>query len=221
VVLLSFGRAPTTRVTNGQSWSLHFDLISCLGIGMGAYALLFFARRFRTVRALGALRLALGAIGGAGLVVHAVMAIGFPRSSTLAPPGAGGNAPLSRTGPEQWQIDGKTYDIGATYVLRFSEGLQYTIEHPCVFPNGPSTMTKDEALAVAFPLMRHAYEKGLHRRVTVRKLGEGEVEMSWIGVVLFEHRGTERVGYRVSLGLDEIRDRIQQLEGGRPAEGSP
>ena len=71
-------------------------------------------------------------------------------------------------------------------------------------------MDNERALPIVFPLMKHAYEKGLYKRTYLAKLGEGALHPTRIGVTLLERRGPERVqGYRIGLSVEQIRERIE------------
>ena len=58
--------------------------------------------------------------------------------------------------------------------------------------------------------MKHAYVKGLYKRETITKNGQGVIEPSRIGVALFEKRGGDVQAYKVGLSLDQIEKRIEQ-----------
>jgi len=107
-------------------------------------------------------------------------------------------------------VDGKTWDIAATYYLRLPQGLQFTIEYPYRFNGAAERMNDEGALAIVFPLMKHAYTKGLYRRGAILKVGEGRLTPSRIGVTLFEKVNGNVHGYRVGLSLAQIRERIAQ-----------
>ena len=108
------------------------------------------------------------------------------------------------------QIDGRTYRVAGSHYLMLPAGLQYTIEYPCRFRSSDGPMNDERALEIVFPLMKHAYQRGLHRRRTVTKVGRGPVAPSRIGVVLFTRQGQRVQGYRVALTLGEIKRRIAQ-----------
>jgi hypothetical protein len=210
ITLLSFGRAPAGQTARGYV-GFDINIISCLGIGFGIYAV-FFLLRFRTVLKLPPVKKVLGLIGAVGLIAHSLIAVLAPLgpvSPQAEAVGAGANWVMARAGAEQWMIDGKAYLINGSYLLKLSDGVQYTIEYPCQF--GPSGPPQDDAnaLQIAFPLMKHAYEHDLYRRLHVTKLGSGELVPDRIGVVLFEKLGDQIGGYKVWLGLGEIQRRAQ------------
>jgi hypothetical protein len=110
-------------------------------------------------------------------------------------------------GPEVWTIDAQQYKIDATYYLTLPEGLQYTIDYE--LPTSVKLPHEAEAaLAIAFPLIRYAYEHQLHQRTNISKSGSGEVGASRIGVALYHVEGVHRRGYAAALSLDQIRQRI-------------
>jgi len=120
----------------------------------------------------------------------------------------GAAGPMAASGPETWTIDGKTYQVAATYYLGLPEGLQYTIEIPWKFEKA-SPMNDDVALAIALPLMQHAFKNDRYKRMQFAKAGEGQVEANRIGVALVEQDGQRSHGYRVALSVPEIRSRIE------------
>lgn len=212
IVLLSFGKAPLTRTAGEGGSRVNFNLISCLGIGVGVYAVFFLLLNFQTLLRLPAAKKVLGLIGTFGLIAHSLVAVLMPLShgggGTAV--GTAGNAPLAREGPQQWRIDGQVYRVESTYYLRLPEGLQYTIEYPWQFRSADGPMDDRRALQIAFPLMKHAYEKGLYKRASIAKLGKGKMKPSRIGATLFQRRGEKVRGYRVALSLAEIQKRIEQ-----------
>ena len=64
-------------------------------------------------------------------------------------------------------------------------------------------------MAIAFPLMQHAFENKLYKRTQVSKIGEGPIGVSRIGVALVERQGPKSHGYRVAPSLAEIQSRIE------------
>ena len=208
---LAFGKAPLAYISAPEGSRLNFDFLSCLGILGGAYAVLVFAFHFRAIlRPPGALKV-LGLIGGIGLIVHTWLALFFPLSYGAARPvGAGAYSIMGQYGAEQWQIDGRTCRVTGSYYLMLPQGIQYTIEYPWLFRPGDPPMIDEQALQIAFPLMKHAYQQGLHNRGTVTKVGHGRVAPSRIGVVLYAKQGGRTRGYRVALTLKEIKRRIDQ-----------
>lgn len=113
-------------------------------------------------------------------------------------------------GPETWMISGHPYGVQATYYLALPEGLQYTIDY--LLPAGQRLPHQnDAALAVAFPLIRHAFESGLYKRSAISKPGTEGVATSRIGVAIYQAEGLHKRGYAVSLSLGEIQQRIGSL----------
>jgi len=208
------------RVSGGGTSLLDFDLISCLGVAAGAFALLFLLTNLRRITRLPAARKTLGLVACAGLIVHAGLALFMPLSYGHGRAvGTGGNQPFARTGPEQWMVEGKPWPIESTYYLRLGESVQYTIEYPYRFGGAIQDMNDSKALGVVFPLMKHAYANGLYKRGGIVKVGKGPLPTTQIGVALFERNAQTVRGYRVSLTLDEIRERIEkEAPSTRPAD---
>jgi len=214
VSLLSFGKAPISRVAGTDGSRVNFNLISCLGVAMGVFAFFFLLLRLKGILRLSMTRKALGLIGSLGLIAHTILAF-LPLSyaaRSVQPAGTAGNRPLGVGGSEQWVIDGKTYRISSTYHLQLPEGFQFTIEHPYRFGQAHRSMNDARALEIALPLMKYAYANGLHKRTSVTKLGQGKVVPSRIGVVLVERQGGTARGYRVALGLQQIKERMERME---------
>lgn len=207
ISLLAFGKDPL------GSMAYKGSLVSCLGVVMGFFALIFLLANLKSVLRLPATKKALGLIGCTGLIVHTVIALFMPLSygAGAAPAvGTAGMHPLAQSGAEEWVVNGKTYKIASTYFLQLPEGFQYTIEYPYEFNLADANMNDDRALAVALPVMKHAYTNGLYKRMTVGKFGEGALVPSRIGVVLFQKDGQRVRGYRVGLSLDQIKKLIDQ-----------
>ena len=117
---------------------------------------------------------------------------------------------MAWSGPELWQIDDRKYQIRSTYYLALPEGLQFTIEYPYAFSSPLSEVTREQALQVAMPLIRHAYDAGLYKRSQVTKVGAGSVEPTRIGVVLVQGEGPAQRGYRVALPVEAIQGSLPQ-----------
>ena len=223
ITLFSFGQSPLSSIIrNGQGKlrNVRFNMISCLGVAMGVFALIFLLFNVRRVLRLGPTMKVIGLVGAGGLIVHAALALFLPLSfgqGTPPPVGTGGNPVLARSGPEQWVIDGETCAIAGTYYVLAGQGVQYTIEYPHRFGSSLRDMNDQRALAVAFPLMKHAYVNGLHERVAGAKLGEGERKLTRIGVALFERQDGQVRGYGVGLSLGEIKRRIEATSASAPA----
>jgi hypothetical protein len=177
---------------------------------MGFFALIFLLTGFRKILRVGGAKKVLGLIGCSGLVVHAILALFMPLSwgTPAASVGTGGNLPIAQSGPENWTVNGRTYNISSTYFLNVREGFQYTVEYPYHFGDTDRNMNDEHALAIVFPLMKHAYAEGLYKRMAVAKVGQGEMTPTRIGITLFEKDGANTKGYRVGLSLDQIKQRI-------------
>lgn len=213
VSLLSFGKPPVGRAMGVRGSGINLDLFSCLGVGMGIFALVFMLLSFKRIMRLSALRKILGMIGGAGLITHTILALFFPLSyggSTVELAERTANRLVLQAESEEWVIDGKTYSISSSYYLQLPEGLQFTIEYPYQFGSGDRNMDDARALEIAFPMMRHAYSNDLYKRSSVTKLGEGKMIPSRIGVVLYEKQGGGTRGYRIALSLSQIRERMER-----------
>ncbi len=131
-------------------------------------------------------------------------------------PSAAQPKPFSHTGWQQWEIDGQVYEIESTYFLMMPKGLHYCIQHPYDFGDSSSEqMTREQALRIAFPLMRYAYKNGLHEKGVVIG-GRPRLHMA---VALFEGEGPNAKGYNVVLSIDELRDLIEQGEHGGTIPG--
>ncbi|MFA6134112.1 MAG: Yip1 family protein [Phycisphaerae bacterium] len=209
VTLLSFGKAPWGITAGEHGRRLDFNLISCLGVVVGIYGIIFLATGLKRVLRLSSAKKVLGLVGGIGLAVHLVLALFSPLNYGLAKPaGTGGNGVLGQTGPEQWTIDGKTYHVSSTYYLTLQDGLQYTIEYPYQFTAADGQMDDKHAIDIAFPLMKYAVQSGTYRHM--HKVDEGPVDPPQIGVALVEQAQGGARGYRVSLSVAEIKRRIEQ-----------
>ena len=125
-----------------------------------------------------------------------------------------GHSPMAKQGPETWEIDGKKFNINSTYYLALHEGLQYTIECAWKFSDQNQTISQEEALNAAFPMMQYAYDKGFYKRTSISKVGGGSVEATRIGVVLSESIGARTRGYRIGLSIGEINQRLKNLDKG-------
>jgi hypothetical protein len=118
-----------------------------------------------------------------------------------------GHNPMAISGPETWTIGGKNHHVQATYYLALPEGLQYTIDYQLP-PDIALPSQNEPALAIAFPLMRHAFENNLHKRSTISKAGVGDLAPTRIGVALYHVEGLHRRGFAVALSTAEIQGRI-------------
>lgn len=126
--------------------------------------------------------------------------------------GSAGFEGFGVTPPETWVVDGKAYDIEATYFVIMVEGLQYTIDSTFEFDEELWGLSTADVLELVFPLIEHAYRNEMYKRVTVRKEGAGQVLPTAIGVVLVERGpdGRVRRGRRVSLGMTAIRQQVER-----------
>ena len=113
-----------------------------------------------------------------------------------------GYAPMARSGPEVWRIDGKAHRIASTYYLALPSGLQYTIAYRLSKP--PAKWTFAEAMKRGLPLMRHAIREGKHRRSRISSLGGGPKKPTLVGVEFFVQRGVHRQGFRVNYPIAKL-----------------
>lgn len=196
------------------------NFLSCLGVAMGVYALLFVLLRIRTILRLSPALRVLALVGALGLIAHTALALACPLGAGghgSAPIGTvSGNWVMARSGPEDWVIDGKTVHINGAYLMKLPEGVQYTIEYPCQFDASGPPKDAASALRLAFPLMKHAFQQGLYTRLHVTKVGAGEMVPTRIGVVVYQQSGNTTAGNKVALSLDEIKAQIEH-----PATTSP
>ena len=229
MTLFAFGQAAAVRVHTDKGYALNFNALSCLGVVSGVLALLLLPWRLRTILRGPKVKAVLGLIGGVGLITHLVLAVmaGVPWVPGWAPPaayrllpptsqpgavkprpaGVEGNKFMAWSGQETWDINGRAYEIRATYYLGLPAGLQYTIEYP--YAGADAIFNDAEALKVAWPVIRHAYEAGLYKRAKIIDKGGRSVPRTRIGVTLLKEGGGMTKGYRVGLSLEEIRRRSE------------
>jgi hypothetical protein len=127
------------------------------------------------------------------------------------PDPAEGHASMDRGGATTWNIGGRDYAIQDTYFLVLPEGLQFTIEYEVPPGVDPTQLTEEQAYEIAFPLMKHAYEKRLYERTAANRVGSGRQDVGRIQVGLFVRgmAGSSR-GYRVSRSLEDIARRASE-----------
>jgi len=104
VSLFSFGKPPLVRTGGAGASRVDFNLISCLGVVMAVFAILFVLTRFRAILRLTTANKVLCLVGCLGLIVHAVFALFMPLTygaDAASPVGTAGNHPFARSGPEQ------------------------------------------------------------------------------------------------------------------------
>jgi hypothetical protein len=118
-------------------------------------------------------------------------------------------------GPEVWTIDGKPFQIRATYFMVVNGHLQFTVEYMCA-ERCPEFvgMSDDKAFAVAYPIMKHVVTQDLAARTKVQEIGGESLKTELIGVAITRQAddGKEK-GYRVARTLEQVRAAIQ---GGGP-----
>jgi hypothetical protein len=219
ISLLSFGKRPIETVSGTSGSGGNLNLISTLGIVMGVFALIFLLAGFKRILRLATTKKVLGLIGCFGLIVHTLLALVSPLSyGAVAPVGTAGFHPIAQSGSEEWVEDGKTYKIASTYFLQLPQGFQFTINYPYPFTQADANMDDNRALAIVFPIIKHAYTSGLYTRYTVAKLGEGPLVPTRIGVVLYEEAGQGARGHRIGLSLDQIKKMIEQESAAQPGK---
>jgi hypothetical protein len=128
---------------------------------------------------------------------------------------------MAVTGPEVWTIDGKPFQIRATYFLVLNGRLQFTVDYLCA-ERCPefAGLSDDKAFAVAYPVMKYAVTHGLHERTKVQEVGAGPLKTELIGVAITRQTGSVReMGYRVARTLDQVRTAIQA--GGPKVQARP
>ena len=122
----------------------------------------------------------------------------------------GGHGPMVLSGPEKWTIDGRPYEISASYYLALPEGLQYTIEYP--LPDGEvlkTPLTDESATLIAFPIMKHAFENNFYKRGHVAQFGKGPMTVSRIGVVLYP-KHDKGMGFRTAMSFEELENKLKK-----------
>lgn len=107
-------------------------------------------------------------------------------------------------GQQTWSIDGESYRIGAMTLIPGTEErpAQLSIEYICNC--GAMRMSQKEAARRAWPLMRYAYEHGLHETGRVRKKLGQRGPVGRIGVAVTDVDGERQRGTGVWMSLDEI-----------------
>jgi len=205
ITLLGFGRRPVTRTPGDGAGSVQIDLISCLGVAVGAYAVIFLALNLRKIFGLPLWKKAIGLIGVAGLTVHVVLALLVPSllsGEPLLVQAHRGRA-MWRQGTQVWKTSVWSYKIRSTYHLIGDEGLRYAIEYAWPLDVPLSEASPEQLKAVTLPLMICAYGRSewQARGVTV----SGERRTTHFEVVLYEAQGGGFHCRNVSRGVEEIR----------------
>ena len=113
---------------------------------------------------------------------------------------------MAAKGPEVWTIDGKSFQIRATYFVVVQGRLQFTVDYLCGDRCPEFTGLSDEvAFATAFPVMKYAVENNLPSRTEVRS-GSDPMKPELIGVAITQQVGGGREkGYRVARTIDQVR----------------
>jgi hypothetical protein len=133
------------------------------------------------------------------------ISVGGPATSS------GGFGVMAAGGPEVWTVDGKPFQIRATYFVVVNGRLQFTADYMCA-QRCPEFvgMTEEKAFAVAYPVMKHAVTHDLFERARIQKVGSEPLKTELIGVAITQQAGDGKEnGYRVSRTLDQVRAAIQ------------
>lgn len=223
VVLFFFGQPPILIRQNIGTKELDVNIVSCTGILGGLFGMYFLARYYRVVILLPTLKATLSIMGSLGLILHtgySGWAVFKAGGHLLVPKviayDVSDRTRLSPAGTEHWQLDGKMYLVDSTYYLLLSRGLVYVIDHPCDF-RAPPGLADKQALAIAYPLMKHAYEREYYKRTEFVRPGGAEIECEYIYVALVNRKGGIVTGYRVGLPISELKALI--LQGGPVPSG--
>lgn len=153
--------------------------------------------------------------GGVGFVALWLGVLFSPLAGCYADCGSGasyGGVPINMRGAETWMIDGQSVAVVSTYYLPTPKGMQFTIR--AVWdrqPAGTDKATTEQAPTVAWSIMRHAYENGLHRRMQIKKVGSGEASASLIGVELVADPSGRATEFRAAEALDRVAARLAEL----------
>ncbi len=166
------------------------------------------------------LKFALAALAGLGMLPGCRcdvrrsgdgLSVGSPVTSST------GFGVMAVAGPEVWMIDGKPFQIRATYFVTVNGRLQFTADYVCAerCPDFAG-MTDEMAFAVAYPIMKHAVTNGLYARTKVQTGGK-PINPELIGVAITQQAdaGRER-GYRVARTMEQVRAAIQSGGPGTP-----
>ena len=144
------------------------------------------------------------AVALAALVLLALRAANGTRAGNGdgPPSDAASRSPVVLGGPETWTVGGRSVQIRQTLLLDLQEGLQVTIVAEHRFGPSFASLTDDDILPHAMPLMQHAVQSGLHQSPAVQQVGGRSVER--IGVVLVEGQGPQARAYRIARPLSQI-----------------
>src|SRR5512133_1453684 len=117
---------------------------------------------------------------------------------------------MAAKGPEVWTIDGKPFQIRATYFVVVQGRLQFTVDYLCG-DRCPefAGLTDEAAFATAFPVMKYVVENNLPSRTEVRS-GSEPMKPELIGVAITQQANLGRgKGYRVARTIDQVRSAMQ------------
>ncbi len=214
--LLSFNRLPAGIRFGSSGFSYSINIIALLAWISGIWITLHFFRKKNQIKKAGSAYWVLSILAivffslnaGTSIARTALEIAGIKKVEN---PGmtAAGFAPMATMGKEIWDINGKKYQIRATYYLNVQNDLQYTIEYE--YPEARSINNENQALEVAMPLIKYAYTSGKYKRTTFHKFGKKQ-ETDRIGVAIFVQQGNSTRGYRTALTLDQIKTEIQSSE---------
>ncbi|HEY6783566.1 MAG TPA: hypothetical protein VI159_01370 [Gemmatimonadales bacterium] len=129
---------------------------------------------------------------------------------------------MAANGPETWTIDGKPFQIRATYFMVVGGRLQFTIDYLCADRCPEFAGLSDEgAFAAALPVMRYAVEHSLHSRTEVRRSGSELMKPELIGVAITQQVDGRDRGYRVARTLEQVRAAMEARGFGAARSGRP
>ena len=218
LTLLAFGRPFAFWQRSGDYNKLIFDIFGCMAIGGAVYAVIFLIRRTRSLLKLPVIYRAVAFAASSILIASVVLSFVRPQlpfgQPTDPPIGAGGHI-VGRSVPRQWVVNGRACQMKSVYWTVVGDGLQFWIECPCIPEMPLDTMTQQQALQVALPLMAYAYETGLYDDCQGFTVG-GHKVTTHIGVALFNQKDGKMRVNNVVLSVDEIKQHLQTAESDRP-----
>ena len=122
------------------------------------------------------------------------------------------SVPMAPTGPEEWVVDGVSYQISSTYyVRRGTEVILYVIEHILPEKTFPFGINDESALKIAFPLMKRAYQSHSYERMRFQALRGTGPAFTSIAVDLVENAEGNSQRYRIVQSVGEI---VWRMNGG-------
>jgi len=119
----------------------------------------------------------------------------------------GGVPQMARNGPEVWRVDGHAYRISSThYEHGPHDSVLYAVGFRVAAESDLLGVNEQTARALAWPILRYAYEHNSYERVRIRPLRGTLTPIVRIAVDLLPPLGTgqDKPGYRVVLSIGEI-----------------